>query len=246
MDKSITASSDALADEITSLIEKNAAIDLLTFLKQKGHLDEDKLLEAQRIRRSSVLGALSTKVTASDEGRRMSAIQKKECVVEAALQLADAEEEEDNQFEEEWEQEEFMAGDEVLIVEGENGGLFGTLQHATGGIFGAFDPAVREDDEGNYGVDVHAENGNDEGFWIHPEAMQHKKYNIGQEVKVIDGINIGRFGTIQSEYDGKRIRMDDGSYGVDVKMEDGTIEGYWIHPTSMVPAEEVQKEKKDE
>jgi hypothetical protein len=71
--------------------------------------------------------------------------------------------------------------------------------------------------------------------------MQHKKYVAGDEVKVIDGINIGRFGTIQS--DGNRIRMDDGSYGVDVKMDDGSIEGYWIHPTSMLFANEADKNK---
>merc|ERR1712080_721804 len=53
--------------------------------------------------------------------------------------------------------------------------------------------------------------------------------------------NIGRTGTIQS--DGERMRFDAGSYGVDVKMEDGTIEGYWIHPTSMKFLDE-DKEKK--
>jgi len=204
------------------------------------------LAEAQRFRRASALGALSSSIT-SGEGRKLSAIEKNLLIVDEALKLADTEETEDLQFEEDWEQEDFNAGDEVIIAEGENCGLFGTLQHATGGIFGVFDSTVKEDDEGNYGVDVHTGNGTDEGFWIHPEAMQHKKYQIGDKVKVIDGINKGRFGNIQS--DAGQIRIDDGSYGVDVKMDDGNIEGYWIHPTSMIPANDVgkiKKKKKDE
>jgi len=236
---------DSLSKSVVSALEKDKSVDLLTLLKSSGHIDKDSLEEAQRVRRASALGSISSVMT-SESGRKMSALDKNTMVVEEALKLADTEEQEDLLLEDDWEQDEFNAGDEVIIVEGENCGLFGTLQHATGGIFGAFDPAVREDDEGNYGVDVHVSAGVDEGFWIHPEAMQHKKYVAGDLVKVIDGINIGRQGTIQS--DGERIRMDDGSYGVDVNMEDGSIEGYWIHPTSMIYANEAEKkeEKKKE
>lgn len=243
MEKTISSlfGNDSLTADVTSALEKDQSVDLLTLLKKTGtKVDGEKLLEAQRIRRASVLGSLSSTIT-SGEGRKMSALDKNSMIVDEALKLAETEEKEDAALEDDWEQEEFKAGDDVIIVEGENGGLFGTLQHATGGVFGFFDPSVREDDEGNYGVDVHVSPGNEEGFWIHPEAMQHKKYVAGDEVKVIDGINIGRCGTIQS--DGNRIRMDDGSYGVDVKMDDGSIEGYWIHPTSMLFANEADKNK---
>lgn len=246
MDSSTTTSlgHDELTKEVTSAVAGDSSVNLLAFLKSSGHLSDSALAEAQRIRRCSVLAGLSSKITSGEE-RRLSAVEKNSLVVDAALKLAEVEEAEDLELEDDWEQEEFKAGDEIIVVEGENCGLFGTLQHATGGIFGVFDPSVREDDEGNYGVDVHVSPELDEGFWIHPEAMQHKKYLAGDEVKVIDGINIGRFGSIQS--DENRIRMDDGSYGVDVTMEDGSIEGYWIHPTSMVPKNEVEKkEVKDE
>jgi len=236
-----------LAKELTFAFEKDSNFDLLALLKSTatGSITTNQLVEAQNVRRASSLGQLSTTITAGD-GRRLTGFEKNQLVVSAAIKLADTEEAEDEQLEDEWEQEEFKAGDEVIIVEGENGGLFGTLQNAIGGIFGCFDPAVREDDEGNYGVDVHIRDPDtgkmtDEGFWIHPEAMQHKKYQAGEEVKVIDGINIGRFGKIQSI--GDRIRMDDGAYGVDVKMDDGTIEGYWIHPTSMIYAHESEEKK---
>lgn len=234
---------DAFTKDVTSALEKDKDVDLLTLLKEDGKkkIDGSSLEEAQRIRRASVFSSLSSSITGGDAGGDAAA--KKSMVVTEAVKLADTEEAEDAALADDWEQEEFKAGDEVIIVEGENGGYFGTLQHATGGIFGIFDPSVREDEEGNFGVDVHVSPGNDEGFWIHPEAMQHKKYVAGDEVKVIDGINIGRYGTIQS--DGNRIRMDDGSYGVDVKMEDGSIEGYWIHPTSMMFANEAERKKEE-
>jgi len=78
---------------------------------------------------------------------------------------------------------------------------------------------------------------------IHPEALQHKKYEANDEVFVTDGLNIGRYGNIQS--DNGRLQFDEGCYGVDVKMEDGPVEGYWIHPTSMIPANESPERKKD-
>merc|ERR1712130_763978 len=213
---------DAFTKDVTSALEKDKDVDLLTLLKEDGKkkVEGSSLEEAQRIRRASVFRSLSSSITGGDATGDAAA--KKSLVVTEAVKLADTEEAEDAALADDWEQEEFKAGDEVIIVEGENGGYFGTLQHATGGIFGIFDPSVREDEEGNFGVDVHVSPGNDEGFWIHPEAMQHKKYVAGDEVKVIDGINIGRYGTIQS--DGNRIRMDDGSYGVDVKMEEKTEE----------------------
>jgi len=231
---------DALTKEITSALEKDASADLMTLLSGGKKLDKEKLEMSQRIRRASALGMLSSSISSEDK-RKMSALDKNSLVLEEALKLAETEEAEDAALEDDWEQEEFKAGDEVIIIEGENGGLFGSLQHSTGGIFGIFDPSVREDEEGNYGVDVCVSAGNDEGFWIHPEAMQHKKYLASDEVKVIDGINIGRTGSIQS--DGDRIRIDDGSYGVDVTMEDGSVEGYWIHPTSMQLIDETGRKK---
>jgi len=258
--KSITTNMDSKSDDfetdsifklLTSSFDKDIGTDLLSLLKSTdaGKISGSKLADAQRVRRASALGALTSKITTGD-GRKMSSIEKNAAVIGDAITLADTEEKEDDDLEDDFEQEEFRAGDDVVIIEGDNCGLYGTLQHATGGIFGVFDDAVKEDDEGNFGVDIHpADGGEDEGFWIHPEAMQHKKYVAGDEVKVIDGINVGRFGSIQSEENGV-LRFDAGSYGVDVKMEDGTVEGYWIHPTSMVFAdaekEEVVKTKKTE
>lgn len=237
---------DSMFKLVTSSFDKDIGTDLLSLLKADTSLKltSDKLTEAQRIRRASALGAMTSKIT-GEEGRKMSSIEKNAAVIDNAIFLADTEEKEDAEVEDDFEQEDFRAGDEVVIIEGDNCSLFGTLQHSTGGIFGIFDDAVKEDEEGNYGVDVHmADGGEDEGFWIHPEAMQHKKYLPGDEVKVIDGINVGRVGTIQVDESGL-MRFDAGSYGVDVKMEDGAIEGYWIHPTSMVFLDEEKgKERK--
>jgi len=235
---------DSMFKLLASSFDKDIGTDLFTLLKtsETGKVSSDKVKEAQRIRRASALATIKSTIT-DEDGRKMSSIEKKSAVVDNAIFLAETEEKEDEAVEDDYEQEEFKAGDEVIIIEGDNCSLFGTLQHSTDGIFGIFDDTVKEDDEGNYGVDVHmADGGEDEGFWIHPEAMQHKKYLPGDEVKVIDGINVGRVGTIQVDDKGL-MRFDAGSYGVDVKMEDGTIEGYWIHPTSMKFLDE-DKEKK--
>lgn len=236
MDKQIEEfETDSMFKLLTASLDKDIGCDLLYLLKKvdNGKLVPDRLESAQRVRRASALGAITSKIVTGD-GRKMSALDKNLAVVSDALRLADCEEKEDDELDDDFEQEEFRAGDDVVIIEGDNCGLYGTLQHSTGGIFGVFDDAVKEDEEGNFGVDIHpADGGEDEGFWIHPEAMQHKKYVAGDEVKVVDGINVGRCGAIQSEENGV-LRFDAGSYGVDVKMEDGTIEGYWIHPTSMV------------
>jgi hypothetical protein len=66
----------------------------------------------------------------------------------------------------------------------------------------------------------------------------------GQEVKIIDGLNKGQTGTIQVDMD--RLRFDEGSYGVDVKMADGSSEGFWIYPTSMISANETEKVEKED
>lgn len=232
---------DLLFQTLTSALEMGSGVDLLKLLMDSSDgakVTKDRLRDAQKIRRASTLGSITAKFSEGD-GRRLSAVEKNAIVVEEAMKLADKEEEEEDQFDEE-DDEEFAAGDEVIIVEGENCGLFGTLQHSAEGIFGLFGDIVKEDEEGNYGVDVHTEDGEDEGYWIHPEAMQLKKYVAGDAVKVIDGINVGRTGTIQS--DGKRLRMDEGAYGVDVTMDDGSIEGYWIHPKSMLPLNPKAKE----
>merc|ERR1719189_3063631 len=141
------------------------------------------LEEAQRIRRKSALGVLAAS-TKTDDGRKMSAIDKNTSVVGSAIQLADTEEKEDVQVAEEeyeFEQEEFSAGDKVVIIEGDNCGWFGTLQHSTTGIFAALDDSVKEDEDGYFGVDVHMHPGTGdectEGFWIHPDALYHKKYD---------------------------------------------------------------------
>jgi len=241
---------DSLFKALTSAIEQGSGVDLLKLLIDNAggqKLSLEHLTDAQKIRRKSTLNALTASLN-SDDGRKMSAVEKNLVVIEEACKLADQEEQEEEKFNEQDDCEEFVAGEEVIIIEGENSGLFGTLQHSSEGLFGIFGDAIKEDEEGNYGVDVHTENGEDEGYWIHPEAMQHKKYIAGDKVKVIDGINVGRTGTIQ--VDGVRLRMDDGAYGVDVKMDDGTLEGYWIHPTSMKPLEprpeKTQEEEEEE
>lgn len=238
---SMVKTRDDLASKISAAVEKGN-VDLLEIIKSS----TISLPEAQRVRRASALGAIQSTIT-SEDGRRKSAVEKNTIVIEDAIKLADTEEKEDIQAEEEWEQEDFAAEDKVVIIEGDNCGLFGTLQHSTTGIFAALDDTVKEDEDGYYGVDVHLYPGTKdactEGFWIHPEALQHQKYEANDEVYVTDGLNVGRYGNIQS--DSGRLQFDEGCYGVDVKMEDGTVEGYWIHPTSMVPANESPERKKD-
>jgi len=246
MSRDITTETDLLFKNLTTAIEQGAGVDLLKLLIENADgtkITKEKLKDAQRIRRASTLETISAKFTSGD-GRKLSAIEKNAFVVDEAIKLAETEEVEDDQFDDD-DYEELSAGDVVIIIEGENCGLFGTLQHSAEGIFGLFGDAIKEDEEGNYGVDVHTENGEDEGYWIHPEAMHLKKYVAGDKVKVIDGINVGRTGAIQS--DGMRLRMDDGAYGVDVTMDDGSIEGYWIHPKSMEPLNppERSEEEKD-
>merc|ERR1719348_43766 len=149
-------------------VDQDIGADLLSLLKSAGtgKISSTKLVDAQRVRRASALGALASTITTGD-GRKMSSIEKNEAVIGGAIKLADQEEKEDEELEDDFEQEEFRAGDDVVIIEGDNCGLFGTLQHSTGGIFGIFDDAVKEDEEGNFGVDIHpADGGEDEGFWI--------------------------------------------------------------------------------
>lgn len=208
-------------------------IDLLKVLEGGNNfLRSGGLEEAQRMRRASTLDDISGKFT--DKDRKLSAIEKNAVVVDAAIKLAEVEQIEDERIEQDDDlHDEYKSGDEVIIIEGENVGLFGTLQNSTGGVFGVFDEGIKEDEEGNFGVDVHMSDGQKEGYWIHPEAMQLKRYVAGQEVKIIDGLNKGQTGTIQEEEG--RLRFDEGSYGVDVKMNDGSQKdfGYILHPCSL-------------
>jgi len=182
----------------------------------------DVLATAQKIRRRESILAIEKNITTGD-GRKMSSIEKNQLVVDEAIKLATTEEIEEAQLEEDDEDdEEFFPGQDVVIIEGDNVGLFGVLQ-ADGDV-------IKTDYESNYGVDVHMEDGTVEGYWIHPEALQHKKFVACDRVRVIDGLNAGRTGTIQ--VDGKRLRFDTGSYGVDVDVE-GEIEGFWVYPKSM-------------
>jgi len=183
----------------------------------------DALATAQKIRRRESILAIEKNITVGD-GRKMSSIEKNELVVNEAIKLATTEEIEETQLEDEdeEEEEEFFPGQDVVIIEGDNVGLFGVLQ--------AEGDKIKTDYESNYGVDVQMEDGTVEGYWIHPEALQHKKFVAGDKVRVIDGLNAGRNGTIQ--VDGKRLRFDNGSYGVDVDV-DGEIEGFWVYPKSM-------------
>merc|ERR1719445_1219705 len=178
---------------------------------------------AQKIRRRESILAMEKKITTGD-GRKMSSIEKNELIVDEAIKLATTEEIEETQLEEEEDEDEedFFPGQDVVIIEGDNVGLFGVLQ--------AEGDKIKTDYESNYGVDVHMEDGTVEGYWIHPEALQHKKFTAGDRVRVIDGLNAGRTGAIQ--VDGKRLRFDNGSYGVDVDV-DGEIEGFWVYPKSM-------------
>jgi len=177
---------------------------------------------AQKIRRRESILALS-KIDKAEDGRKLSSIEKNALVVDEAIKLATTEEIEEAQMEDEDdEDEEFFPGQDVVIIEGDNVGLFGVLQ--------SYGELIKTDYESNYGVDVHMEDGTIEGYWIHPEALQHKKFTAGDRVKVVDGLNAGRTGTIQ--VDGKRLRFDNGSYGVDVDV-DGEIEGFWVYPKSM-------------
>jgi len=243
-----TADSDFLFNTLMKAMEDGAGVDLLQLLMEnakprKGKVTHDELKEAQKIRRASTLGSISAKFTSTD-GRKLSAVEKNDFVIGEAIKLAEAEEVEEEQFDEENDYEEFAAGDEIVVIEGENCGLFGRLQHSSEGIFGLFGDDIKEDGEGNYGVDIFTDSGGEEGYWIHPEALRLKKYVAGQPVKVIDGLNKGRSGVIQ--VDGIRLRFDDGAYGVDVTMDDGSIEGYWIHPKSMEPVEKEAKEEVDD
>jgi len=189
------------------------------------------LATAQKIRRRESILAIEKSITTGDS-RKMSSIEKNSIVVDEAIKLATTEEIEEAQLEEEDDDdEEFFPGQDVVIIEGDNVGLFGVLQ-ADGDV-------IKTDYESNYGVDVHMEDGTTEGYWIHPEALQHKKFVAGDRVRVIDGLNAGRTGTIQ--VDGKRLRFDTGSYGVDVDVGsygvdvdvEGLIEGFWVYPKSM-------------
>jgi hypothetical protein len=184
---------------------------------------ESVLHTAQKMRRRDSILAIEKKITSGD-GRKLSSIEKNKVVIDEAIKLATTEEIEEAQLEEEEdeEEEEFFPGQDVVIIEGDNVGLFGVLQ--------AEGDAIKTDYESNYGVDVIMEDGTIEGYWIHPEALQHKKFIAGDRVSVIDGLNAGRTGTIQ--VDGKRLRFDNGSYGVDVDVDD-EIEGFWVYPKSM-------------
>merc|ERR1712130_331038 len=189
------------------------------------------------------------------DGRKKSTIENNACVVQSAIQLADKEEQEDIQAEKKNcspfpEKKDYSGGDRVVIIEGDNCGLFGTLQRKPPGIFDAFTfpPVVhvKEDEDGYFGVDVDLNPGTEfactEGFWIHPDALYHKKYEIGHEVYIIDGVNAGKYGAIQGQ--NGRLVFDKGCYGVDVKTQDGGSDGYWVHPKSMQPAKESPEFKK--
>eukprot|EP00463_Aulacantha_scolymantha_P002270 TRINITY_DN2956_c0_g1_i1.p1 TRINITY_DN2956_c0_g1~~TRINITY_DN2956_c0_g1_i1.p1 ORF type:complete len:157 (+),score=54.31 TRINITY_DN2956_c0_g1_i1:174-644(+) len=149
-----TTTNDTLSQAKDSLVEKiSAKTDLVAMLKVSD-APKTTLAEAQKCRRASALVAIAASIT-SEDSRKMSAIEKNAAVVDDAIQLADKEEKEDAQIEEEEiEQEEFAAGDEVVIIEGDNCGLFGTLQYSTTGIFAALDDTVKEDEDGYFGVDV--------------------------------------------------------------------------------------------
>jgi hypothetical protein len=180
------------------------------------------LATAQKMRRRDSIMAIEKKITSGDS-RKLSSIEKNAFVVDEAIKLATTEEIEEAQLEEDDEAaDEVVPGQDVVIIEGDNVGLFGVLQ--------AEGDAIKTDYESNYGVNVHMEDGAVEGYWIHPEALQHKKFIAGDRVHVIDGLNAGRTGTIQ--VDGKRLRFDNGSYGVDVHVDD-EIEGFWVYPKSM-------------
>jgi len=197
---------------------------------------QSALKTAQTIRRRDSVLAISNNITSGD-GRKMSSIEKNAFVVGEAIKLATTEEIEADHLEEEddEEQEEFFPGQDVVIIEGDNVGLFGVLQ--------AEGDKIKTDYESNYGVDVHMEDGTTEGYWIHPEALQHKKFVSGDQVRVVDGLNAGRTGNIQ--VDGKRLRFDNGSYGVDVDVDD-EIEGFWVYPKSMKFLEEERQKQWEE
>merc|ERR1712233_86370 len=245
-DGSLFTAKEHVAKAVTSEFEKGNQ-DLLALLKScsAAATTGAYLVDAQKVRRASALGTINANMSTED-GRKMSAVEKNALVVDSAIKLAETEEKEELQAEEEeFEQEEFAAEDEVVIIEGDNCGLFGTLQHSTTGIFAALDDSVKEDEDGYYGVDVHQFPGTDdactEGFWIHPDALYHKKYEAGDEVYVTDGLNAGNYGNIQG--DNGRLAFDDGCYGVDVKIPGGAIDGYWIHPASMRPSKKVEETK---
>lgn len=237
---------DSMVEQITAAVAKGN-FDLLALMKS---LDCDiygptsSLEECQRVRRASALGTIAANMGSG------SVVDKSASVVSSAIELAETEEKEDAQIdgEIEFEQEEFIAGDDVVIIEGDNCGLFGTLQHSTTGIFAGLDDSVKEDEDGYYGVDVHQFPGTEdactEGFWIHPDALYHKKHEAGDEVYVTDGLNAGNTGNIQS--DNGRLAFDDGCYGVDVAIPGGSVDGYWIHPASMKPSKETEQKKPKE
>merc|ERR1712087_475309 len=228
---------------------------MFSFLKSTK--ESATLEEAQQIRRSSVLETLGTDID-SENGRRMSAVEKNVKIVNNAILLANVEEKEDALAEEEGfanQKEKFYGGNKVVIIEGDNCGVFGILQSNPPGIFDSFTwlpvRSVKENDDGYYGVDIELYSGTRdacvEGFWIHPDALYHKKYEAGEEVYVTDGLNAGNYGTIQT--DNGRLLFDNGCYGVDVKIPNGTVEGFWIHPSSLQPANkspEKEKEKEKE
>jgi len=195
----------------------------VTEKKADKEIVKSALETAQKIRRRESILAL-TKIETASDGRRLSSIEKNALVIDEAIKLATTEEIEEAQMDDEDDEddEEFFPGQDVVIIEGDNVGLFGVLQQEG--------DAIKTDYESNYGVDVHMEDGTVEGYWIHPEALQHKKFAAGDRVRVIDGLNAGRTGAIQ--IDGKRLRFDNGSYGVDVDV-DGEIEGFWVYPKSM-------------
>lgn len=195
----------------------------VTEKKADKEIVKSALETAQKIRRRESILAL-TKIETAADGRRLSSIEKNALVIDEAIKLATTEEIEEAQMEDDDDDddEEFFPGQDVVIIEGDNVGLFGVLQQEG--------DVIKTDYESNYGVDVHMEDGTVEGYWIHPEALQHKKFTAGDRVRVIDGLNAGRTGAIQ--VDVKRLRFDNGSYGVDVDV-DGEIEGFWVYPKSM-------------
>jgi len=234
---------------LTTAIEKDETVDLVSLLKNSKDgevpLSKKKLEFAQKIRRASSIGTI-TKNICSENGRRLSAIEKNAAVVDAAIKLAEVEEKEVDQIEIDIHDviEDFQAGDEVIVMEGINCGLFGVLQSRDWWDIWFTFGAVKEDEEGCFGVDVHTENGLTEGYWVDPLALQPRKYEIGSEVMIIDGINKGKKGTIQSN--GNRILIEKKCFGVDVLLGDGSLQGYWIHPRCLKLLSEYEEEKKKE
>lgn len=222
-------------------LQKNEKVDLVSLLKHQV-VSQKNLEVVQKIRRASILEKISKSIS-SPSGKKMSVIEKNANIIDSAIEIAEMEELENAQIEDDPSWENFKGGDEVLITEGINCGLFGVLQHGDWLWDYLYTRStVRIDDGGDFGVDVHTEAGNDEGYWVHPSALQHKTYVIGSEVTITSGVNKGRTGYIQGN--GKRLLIENGKFGINILMDDGTLVGYWVSPNCLRLSSELEKEKK--